>query len=142
MLRKGEEGEWDEREEEKQKADDNEMYRKAVREEKQREKGNKKQIEQELLKAKVDDKQHVNLFKQEQINDLIRQKKLEQSGEVEGKEDYLKKTGHLGDLLKDRQRPWYVKTVQPEEAEIQQQNEDIRRMEQFMVKEQIKQFKT
>lgn len=43
------------------------------------------------------------------MNSLIKQKRLEESGEVEGKEDYLKKTANLGDLMKTRQRPWYVK---------------------------------
>jgi hypothetical protein len=44
----------------------------------------------------------VNLFQAEQLNALIKQKKLEEGGEVEGKEDYLRKTDNLGNIFRER----------------------------------------
>ncbi|CDW71903.1 UNKNOWN [Stylonychia lemnae] len=131
----------------KEELTDNEIYQRARKQLRAKEKGDKKMIESELM-GKIDDSQHVNLFKQEQIDIMLRQKQIEKSGEVQGKEDYLKRSGNLGDLFKDRHRPWYVK--QQIQTDDQSNAADIaanqpkydKSFEQFMIKEQIKQFKS
>lgn len=96
----------------------------------------------------ISDKQHVNLFRQEQIDQMIKQKQQERTGEVEIKDEFLKKTGLLGDLMRDKQRPWYAKSVAPDELKqssdiINNSNEDKedKGFQKFIVREQLKQFK-
>ena len=94
---------------------DQEIFKKAQWEVKQREWADKQGMKQEFLtvakKGMEEGRQHINLFRAEQLNEVIKQKKLEETGEVQGKEDYLNKSGLLGDLMKEHQKPWYVKQI-------------------------------
>ena len=93
---------------------DNDLYKRAKKEIKARDIGDKKMIEKEMLHSAQDDRQHVNLFRQEQIGEMIREKRqMEKNLEPPEEEEFLKKTANLGDLMQKVHRPWYAKTLPP-----------------------------
>ena len=63
------------------------MYKRAKKEIKGRELGDKKMIEHELVHAAQDDRQHVNLFRQEQIGEMIREKRLKETMRAEDQDE-------------------------------------------------------
>lgn len=44
----------------------------------------------------------------------LEQEKLQAGVKTLAQDEYLKKTANLGQLVEKMQRPWYVKSVQPE----------------------------
>lgn len=92
------------------------------------------------------DKQHVNLFRAEQIGSMITAKRLEEAAGVPAEDEYLKRTAKLGDLVRKMQRPWYAREVNPEgasdKAEKPQDNKAYTGLNQYMVGQQISSFKT
>jgi hypothetical protein len=64
----------------------------------------------------------VNLFRQEQVNELIKQKRREHEMERNGGLEVPtalddKRTAKIGEMVAQMQRPWYVKAVKPEGLE-------------------------
>lgn len=66
-------------------------------------------MKQQLIEESKDDDQHVNLFKQEQLNQLEKER---QSYKKEVDESF-----NLGNMVNQAvQRPWYMKMKQPEDV--------------------------
>ena len=66
-------------------------------------------MKQQLIEESKDDDQHVNLFKQEQLNQLEKER---QSYKKEVDESF-----NLGNMVNQAvQRPWYMKVKQPEDV--------------------------